>query len=309
MTDVVLCECFARDGLQHETVMIPAATKLALIEGFAQAGFQRIEATSYSNPVVIPQFADASQVLQGLARQPEVFYKATCANVRAVERALVDLNAGYGANEISLLVSASESHSQKNLKRSREDQWTNIAAMVDAAKGQFRLIGTVSVAFGCPFEGAVDPQKVLADVEAFARLGVSFVTLGDTTGVATPATTRQLFRQILTHLPQVTPIAHFHDTRATGMVNYVAALEAGVRYFDCAFGGVGGHPAKVKYGGGFTGNVGTEDWVGLLESMGVSTGIDLEHMMRLSQKCEEVLGRELHSRVARSGLNPLLVKA
>jgi hydroxymethylglutaryl-CoA lyase len=149
---------------------------------------------------------------------------------------------------------------------------------------------------------------VLADVEAFARLGVSFVTLGDTTGVATPATTRQLFRNILTLLPQVTPIAHFHDTRATGMVNYIAALEAGVRYFDCAFGGVGGHPAKVKYGGGFTGNVGTEDWVGLLESMGVSTGIDLEKMMRLSKRCEEVLGRELHSRIARSGLNPLLDK-
>jgi hydroxymethylglutaryl-CoA lyase len=132
------------------------------------------------------------------------------------------------------------------------------------------------------------------------------VTLGDTTGVATPGSTRSLFERVLKEVPEVTPIAHFHDTRATGLVNYVAALEAGVRYFDCAFGGVGGHPAKVKYGGGFTGNVSTEDWVGLLESMGVSTGIDLEKMMAISQLCEHILGRELHSRVARSGLNPLM---
>lgn len=306
MSDVVLCECFARDGLQHETVQLPTATKRQLIEAFADAGFTRVEATSYSNPAVIPQFADASHVLATLPRKPGVFYKATCANVRAVERALVDLDAGYGANEISLLVSASESHSQKNLKRSRQDQWANIAAMTDAAKGRFRLIGTVSVAFGCPFEGKVDARQVLADVEAFARLGVSHVTLGDTTGVATPLTTRALFDDILKHCPSITPIAHFHDTRATGLVNYVAALETGVRYFDCAFGGVGGHPAKVKYGGGFTGNVSTEDWVGLLESMGVSTGIDLDQLLSISRLCEQVLGRELHSRVARSGLNPLL---
>jgi hydroxymethylglutaryl-CoA lyase len=137
---------------------------------------------------------------------------------------------------------------------------------------------------------------------------VNYVTLGDTTGVATPASTRSLFEHILQEVPEVTPIAHFHDTRATGLVNYVAALDTGVCYFDCAFGGVGGHPAKVKYGGGFTGNVSTEDWVGLLESMGVSTGIDLDKMMAISQLCERMLGRELHSRVARSGLNPLMVQ-
>jgi hydroxymethylglutaryl-CoA lyase len=306
MSDVVLCECFARDGLQHETAIIPTSHKRDLVESFAAAGFSRVEATSYSNPAVIPQFADATELLACLPRKPGVFYKATCANVRAVERALVDLDAGYGANEISLLVSASESHSQKNLKRSRADQWDNIAAMADAAKGRFRLIGTLSVAFGCPFEGKIDSQQVLADVQEFARLGVSYVTLGDTTGVATPGSTRSLFERVLKEVPEVTPIAHFHDTRATGLVNYVAALEAGVRYFDCAFGGVGGHPAKVKYGGGFTGNVSTEDWVGLLESMGVSTGIDLEKMMAISQLCEHILGRELHSRVARSGLNPLM---
>src|SRR5918992_4501738 len=155
MRDVTLCECFARDGLQHEPAFVPTATKRALIERFAALGFGRVEATSYSNPKVVPQFADASDLLRALERRPSVYYKATCANVKAVERALADLDAGFGANEISLLVSATEAHTQKNLNRTRAEQWRNIADMVAAARGRFRLIGTLSVAFGCPFEGAV----------------------------------------------------------------------------------------------------------------------------------------------------------
>src|SRR5215469_6859495 len=142
MSDVVLCECFARDGLQHETEFLPTSTKRALIERFAAIGFQRVEATSYSNPKVVPQFADASELLKSLTRRAGVHYKATCANVRAVERALADLEAGFGVTEVSLLVSASEAHSQKNLKRSRAEQWENIKQMAAAAQGRFRLIGT-----------------------------------------------------------------------------------------------------------------------------------------------------------------------
>src|SRR5947209_13513758 len=153
MSDVVLCECFARDGLQHEAEFVPTETKRTLIERFAALGFQRVEATSYSNPKVVPQFADASALLAALARRDGVYYKATCANVRAVERALADLDAGFGVTEISLLVSATESHSQRNLNRSRAEQWKNIEDMVRAAQRRFRLVGTVSVAFGCPFEG------------------------------------------------------------------------------------------------------------------------------------------------------------
>jgi hydroxymethylglutaryl-CoA lyase len=302
MSDVILCECFARDGLQHEPAFVPTATKRALVERFAGIGFQRVEATSYSNPKVVPQFADASDLLRGLVRAPGVFYKATCANTRAVQRALADLEAGFGVNEISLLVSATESHSQKNLKRSRADQWTNIEEMVATAAGRFRLVGTVSVAFGCPFEGNVDPGSVAADVEKFVTLGVAHVALGDTTGMATPATVKRMFKGTT---PKATPIAHFHDSRGTGLVNYVAAFEAGVRHFDASFGGVGGHPAGVKYGGGFTGNVCTEDLVGLFESMGIATGIDLDHLLATAEFCERALGRELHGRVTRSGLNPL----
>jgi hydroxymethylglutaryl-CoA lyase len=307
--DVTLCECFARDGLQHEPGFIATETKRALIERFAAIGFSRVEATSYSNPKVVPQFADASELLRSLPRVEGVFYKATCANVRAVERAIADLDAGFGANEISLLVSATESHTQKNLRRSRDEQWQNVAEMAAAARGRFRLIGTVSVAFGCPFEGAVDAGSVLADVAKFAELGVAHVALGDTTGMATPKSVREMLARVKREVPAATPIAHFHDTRGTGLVNYVAAYEAGVRFFDSSFGGVGGHPAKVKYGGGFTGNVCTEDLVSLFESLGISTGIDLGRLLEAAGFCEQVLGRELHGRVTRSGMHPLLKKA
>ncbi|MBN3779001.1 hydroxymethylglutaryl-CoA lyase [Burkholderia sp. Ac-20345] len=306
MADLILCECFARDGLQHEPDFVDTSRKVALIDQFARAGFKRVEATSYSNPAVVPQFADASDVLRALPRIDGAYYKATCANVRAVERALADLDTGIGANEISLLVSASDAHSQRNLKQSRDDQWRRIDAMAAAANGRFRLIGTISVAFGCPFDGAIAPASVLRDVERFARAGVMYVTLGDTIGVATQASTRALFAEMLREFPDVRTIAHFHDTRGTGIVNYLAALEAGVRYFDVAIGGVGGHPTKVKYGGGVTGNVCTEDFVNVLETMGVDTGIDLGALMDASRACEEILGRELSSRVARTGFHPQL---
>ena len=302
MDAVTLCECFARDGLQHEPAFVATAAKRALVERFAQLGFKRVEATSYSNPKVVPQFSDASELLKSLTRVSSVFYKATCANVRAVERALADLDAGYGANEISLLVSATEAHTKKNLNRSRAEQWQNIVEMVAAAKGRLRLVGTISVAFGCPFEGKVDPDVVVDDVRRFKELGIEHVALGDTTGTATPLSVRSIFGKI----KDVTPIAHFHDSRGTGLVNYVAAYEAGVRHFDSSFGGVGGHPARVKYGGGFTGNVCTEDLVNLFESMGIATGIDLDGLLQTAEFCEQTLGSELYGRVTRSGLNPLL---
>ena len=309
MTDVVLCECFARDGLQHETEFVPTPTKLALIERFADIGFQRIEATSYSNPKVVPQFADASELLKSLQRRAGVHYKATCANVRAVERALADLESGFGVTEISLLVSASEAHSQKNLRQSRADQWQNVRQMAAAAQGRFRLIGTISVAFGCPFEGAVDPAVVVEDALHFRDAGVEHVALGDTTGMATPAAMKDLVARLQHAAPGTTLIAHLHDTRGTGLVNALAAYEAGLRYFDCSFGGVGGHPAQVQYGGGYTGNVCTEDLVNLFESLGIRTGIDLSGVLETSRLCEQTLGRELHGRVTRSGLNPLLKQA
>jgi hydroxymethylglutaryl-CoA lyase len=161
---VIICECFARDGLQHETTFIATERKVALIDAFSRAGFRRIEATSYSHPDHVPAFRDASQVLAGINRSAGVWYKATCPNAAAVTRALADLATGHGAGEISLLASATESHTQRNLRTTRDGQWRRIEEMVALANGRFRLVGVVSAALGCPFEGEVDPESVAADV-------------------------------------------------------------------------------------------------------------------------------------------------
>lgn len=305
---VTLCECFARDGLQHEPQFVPTATKIALIDAFTASGFPRIEATSYSHPAHVPAFRDAAEVLTGIRRAPGVFYKATCPNLRAVERALAHLDAGHGANELSLLVSATEGHTARNLRATRTEQWTRIEAMARAARDaaarqrRARLVGVISVALGCPFEGRVDPGVVEADAARFGALGVELIAIGDTTGLATPRQVRSLFARLRTALPGATFVAHFHNTRGTGLANCVAALEAGCRHFDTAFGGVGGHPAGIQYGEGLTGNVATEDLVNLLEACGMRTGLDLDRMMAASRLCEQALGRELHSMVARAGL-------
>jgi hydroxymethylglutaryl-CoA lyase len=304
MADLVLCECFARDGLQHEAQLVSTADKLRLLESFARLGFPRIEATSYANPEVIPQFGDAGEVLRALPRDRGVIWSATCPNLRGVERAWSDRNAGTGVDELHLLVSATDSHSDRNLRKNREAQWKNIEAMVAAGRG-FGFTGIISVAFGCPFEGPVDPGVVRQDIERFAGLGVTRITLADTVGVATPGTTEAMFRRVRSDYPGLTFVAHGHDSRGTGLVNYLAAYHAGVRDFDSCFGGAGGHPATIQYGGGYTGNVCTEDWVDLLESLGEATGIDLTELVAVAQACEAVLGRQLHGRVSRSGLNPL----
>ena len=298
---VTICECFARDGLQHEPEFVPTATKVALLDSFAAAGFRRIEATSYSHLDRVPGFSDASQVLAAITRRPDVAFKATCPNPRAVQRALDDLEAGHGAEELSLLVSASESHTERNLRTTRAGQWERVAEMTRLADRRFRLVGVVSVAFGCPFEGAIDPGRVAEDVARFVDLGAGLVTLGDTTGVATPQSVRALFTRLERAHPGFPMVAHFHNTRGTGIANAVAALDAGCRNFDTAFGGVGGHPTSIRYGAGLTGNVCTEDLVSLFDAMGVETGLDLDQLATASAACEAALGRPLHSRVARAG--------
>lgn len=297
---LTLCECFARDGLQHEDLVPDTGSKARLIGLFADAGFSRIEATSYSHPMQVPAFADASALLQQMPRKDGVWYKATCPNPRAVERALADLAAGFGVNEISLLVSATESHTARNLRTTRAAQWQRVEEMAAMAQGRFRLVGVISMALGCPFEGLVDPGRVIEDAARFADLGATLLTVGDTVGVAAPSRVRALFRRLLDEVPAITPVAHFHDTRGAGIANCIAALEAGCRDFDSAMGGVGGHPRQIAYGQGETGNVATEDLVALFDREGLDHGIDLDRMMIASRACEAGLGRKLNSRVARA---------
>jgi hydroxymethylglutaryl-CoA lyase len=302
MTDrVVLCECFARDGLQHEPEFVPTSTKVDLLGRFVAAGFRRIEASSYSHPTQVPAFSDVREVLRAVPRKPGVSYKVTCPNPKAVQRAIDDLDDDCAADELSFLVSASESHTQRNLRCSRDEQWQRVAEMASLADGRFILVGVVSVAFGCPFEGWVDPDVVVADVARFADLGARLVTIGDTTGVSNPRTSAELFGRLRREFPDVNVVAHFHNTRGTGIANAVAALDAGVRYFDSAMGGVGGHPSSIEYGAGLTGNVCTEDLVSVFEAMGVGTGIDPVRLQSASAACEAALGRPLYSMVARTG--------
>lgn len=298
---VVICECFARDGLQHEPAYVATEDKIALIDAFTAAGFPRIEATSYSHPGKVPAFGDAGAVLAGIRRGEGVWYKATTPNRTGVERAVADFEAGHGANEVSLLASATEAHTQRNLGTSREGQWARIAEMVEAAGDRFRLVGVISVALGCPFEGEVPPERVVEDVQRFASYGVGLVTIGDTTGLGTPTKVGRLFRMLAEAAPDVTCVAHFHDTRGVGIANCVAAYEAGCRHFDSSFGGVGGHPTQIRYGSGRAGNVATEDLVNLFEMEGISTGLDLDRVVEASRLCERVLGRDLDSKVARAG--------
>jgi len=297
--DIILCECFARDGLQHEAAIIPAAAKIAMIERIAACGFRRIEITSFSHPKHVPQFADAEAVLRGVRRRPGVLFKATCPNPQAVQRALAARDGGWGPEEISLLVSASEGHTRRNLRRSRAEQWGNVAEMAALGRGAFTLVGTISVAFDCPFDGPTAPERVLEDAERFAAMGVTRIAIGDTIGSATPPRVRDLIGWLHGALPTATFIAHFHDSRGTGLANTLAAIEAGLTHADTALGGTGGHPAGIGYGEGFTGNTGTEDLALALDAMGYGTGLDLAALKRAGLEAERLLGRMLHSRSLR----------
>ncbi len=299
---VVFCECFARDGLQHEPAVIPAGQKAAILGRIADCGFRRIEITSFSHPKYVPQFADADAVLAAVPPREGVLFKATCPNPAAVKRALFAKEGGRGPEEISFLVSASEGHTQRNLRRSRAEQWAQVEEMATLAGDAFTVVGTISVAFDCPFDGPVPPARVVEDARRYIALGVKRLAIGDTIGSATPPRVRALMRLLQEELPEDTVlIAHFHDSRGTGVANCVAALEAGVTHFDTSLGGTGGHPAKIAYGEGFTGNVCSEDLATLFEAMGVSTGLDLDALRRTGHEAEALLGRRLHARTTRLG--------
>jgi hydroxymethylglutaryl-CoA lyase len=307
---VVVCESFARDGLQHETEFVPTERKVAAIELFADIGFRRIEATSFSHPERVPQFADAEEVLRRICRRDGVVYKATCVNVKAVERAVAATEAGFGPSEISLVVSASETHSLKNVRRTHEQMRTELDESLRlAASAGLRAAGTVATAFGCPFIGAVTDEQVEKWVEFFAERGVETVSLGDTTGMGNPASVERRFTGLRARWPELAWIGHFHDTRGTAVANCVAALRAGVDHLDSALGGLGGHPPNIVYGVGSTGNVATEDLVAMLEDMGVATGVDLRGLLAASAFAERVVGRDLQAKVRTAGLTGDLLEA
>ncbi len=301
---VTVCECWARDGLQAMPVLVPTARKIETIDRITAAGFRKLEVTSFSHPKLLPQFADAVEVLRGIRRRPGVSHVVLMPNERGFDRLETCQKEGYGAEEIILMISSSEQHNLHNFRMAHGDAMAEHARiMARAHRLGIRVIGCAGTVYGCPVAGDVP----LADVEKIVRFyldhGAHTIMLGDTTGVANPLLVRERIGALRAIFPRAEFIAHFHDTRGTGIVNSVAALELGLRYVDTSLGAIGGQPATgaAKYSAGFTGNTCTEDLVALLEEMGVSTAVDVERMLEAGRIAEEVLGQRLRSNVIRSG--------
>jgi hydroxymethylglutaryl-CoA lyase len=307
---VYLCECAARDGLQHEALMVSTDLKVRLINEIGTAGFKRIEAGSFSHPERVPQFKDIEAVLQRIDRVEGAVYKTTCVNVRAAERAVAASARGAGPDEISFPISANETANQRNTRRSIAESKKILLEFLRTVTGTgIKVTTTVSAAFGYPAEGPTPTAAVLDIISFFAEAGVDQIIIGDSDGFAYPPAVTETVGAAVRNFPGETFICHFHDNRGVGIANVMAALDVGVRHFDCSLGGIGGKPfglngdqAPPSAGDAPAGNVATEDLVCLLENLGLDTGVDLAHLMELSQLVEGILNRPLFSRVARSGL-------
>lgn len=305
--EVVVCECFARDGLQNQDEVVPTDLKVAFVDAASEAGLRRIEVASYAHPKYLPQFADTGEVLRRIRRRPGVAYLGLVPNDRGLDRCLADCAAGHGPDVVGTILSASEPHNQANVRRSVAESRAELESVCRRALGAgLRVAGGIATAFGCPIQGAVPFEAVAELARWYAGLGVEAILFGDTTGMANPVQVEAFFGRMRALVPGVECVAHFHDTRGTALANCVAAWRAGVTHLDASAGGVGGRP-KLTEGHypkilGFTGNACTEDLVAMLEAMGVRTGVDLGRLLELGRLAERILGRELTSHVVRTGL-------
>jgi len=294
-TSVRVREVGPRDGFQNEPEVIPTSEKLRLIELLGRTGLPRIEVTSFVRPDVIPQLADAEEVLD-LVRLPDsVSVSVLIPNERGLERAL---RFRERFDEINGFLSASETHNQKNVGRPVRESLAGLEHTFSRALSEgLRCEGVISTSFGCPYEGAVPASRVLEIASALAEAGASEIGFGDTTGMANPLAVREFFGLALDELDGVELTAHFHNTRGQGLANVLAALQEGVASFESSFGELGGCPVPA----GATGNIATEDLVSMLHEMGIETGIDLVELVDASRAAQEVLGRPLGGHVLSAG--------
>ena len=280
-----------RDGLQNEERVVPPETRAELVGRLAAAGLRRIEAASFVNPDRVPQMAGAEEVAAALDRREGVVYAGLALNERGYDRLLET-----GLGEVSFAVAATESFSQRNAGASVDAALEDGGRIVARAKEDgIRSSVTISVAFGCPFEGRVDPNRVVEIAERLAAAEPDELVLADTIGVGTPSRVRGLLERVIALGKPVG--GHFHNTRNTGFANAYAALEAGASSLDASVGGLGGCPFAPKA----TGNAATEDLVYLLEGEGVETGVDLDALIVISEWLEELLGRRLEGYLYRAG--------
>ena len=289
---VRMVEVGPRDGLQNEAEIVPAATKIALIERLADAGLSVIEAGSFVSPKWIPQMADTADVLAGLKRKPGVSYPVLVPNMRGFEAALA-----AGVEEIAIFAAASEKFSQRNINCSIAESLERFALVASAARRHgMRLRGYISCVVDCPYEGPIAPEAV-ADVAAkLLALGCYEISLGDTIGTGTPLRIQAMIEMVAARLPREYLAIHFHDTYGQALANIVASLECGIATIDSSVAGLGGCP----YAKGASGNVASEDVLYLLEGLGIATGVDLARLAAAGRFISEALGRAPASKVARA---------
>ncbi|WP_186106284.1 hydroxymethylglutaryl-CoA lyase [Burkholderia gladioli] len=292
---LVVQEVSPRDGLQIEPKWVETADKIALIDSLSQLGFTRIEAGSFVSPKAIPALRDGDEVFRGICRVPGVTYVALIPNAKGAERALA-----ARADELNLVMSASQTHNRANMRMSCENSLAGFGDIVGLVQGaRVSLNGTVATAFGCPFEGRIDENRVLHLVDAYRELGIGGITLADTTGMANPRQVTRLVARVLDLVPASALTLHFHDTRGLGLANVLAAYEAGARRFDASLGGLGGCP----FAPGASGNICTEDLVNLCDEMEIPNTIDLARLLPLSRTLPALVGHEVPGQVAKAGRN------
>lgn len=288
LKSVNIFEVGPRDGLQNEGRAVSAAVKIAYIEALADAGFQRIEATSFVRPGVIPQLADAGEVYAALRRREGLRYLALTPNQKGIEAAIA-----CGLQEAAIFTAASESFTKHNINASIEESLIRFADVVRIAQSHsIPVRGYVSTVVECPYEGRIDPAAVVEVVARLIDLGVYQVSLGETIGVATPDEVARLLEALLVRWPATLFAGHFHDTRGTALANVYRALDFGIRVFDSSSGGLGGCP----YAPGAAGNLATEDLVYALERSGFSTGVDMAALVRATDLISGALVRTPVSR-------------
>jgi hydroxymethylglutaryl-CoA lyase len=293
---VAIREVGPRDGFQNEPEVVPTGEKVRLIELLAASGLKRLEVTSFVRADVIPQLADGAEVLARISVPDDVSLSVLIPNERGLENALA-LRERF--HEINVFLSATESHNRANVNRSIEESLTGLERVLGRARADgLRCEGVISVAFGCPYEGHVPPERVFAIARRLIDAGAQEIGFGDTTGMANPAQVREFFPAARAALGDgVELTAHFHNTRGQGLANVLAALDAGVGSFESSFGELGGCPVPR----GATGNIATEDLVSMLHEMGVETGVSLERLLEAAAAAQQVLGRPLGSHVLTAG--------
>ena len=297
--DVHLCEVGMRDGLQNVSIFMPTAEKLAWLEAEAATGMPEMEVCSFVPPKLIPQFTDAGDVCARALQIPGLTVAALIPNLKGAERGIA-----AGVHKLSFVMSVSESHNQRNVRRSREESVADFKRIVELVRGvpkekRPKLAAGLSTALGCTIEGQVPESDVVKYAVILAEAGADELAVPDTVGYANPAQVRRVFKAVMAAVPNLPIAAHFHDTRGLGIANALAALDVGVRHFDACLAGLGGCP----YAPGASGNIVMEDLVFLMESMGLRTGVDLDRLIAVRQILERALpGVPLHGGVGKAGL-------